>query len=129
MINYESSFLLVKQHSMFTFYIIRYSKLPPPFVSKFLMLLLICVRKNLYIVDIFIDVIRYISPIRHHSKRSIIDIKIKTFIYTERINHGMRIHSNVQSSSEYSSSKYQTTNMNKICYVNTSMIDIPHVLP
>ena len=56
-------------------------------------------------------------------------IKIKTFICTERINHGMRVYTDVQSSSEYSSSKHQTTNTNKICYVNTSMIDIPHVLP
>jgi hypothetical protein len=67
-INYESSFVLVKQHSIFSFYINRYSKLLPPSPSnlfiKFLMLFLICVRRNVY---------NCISPFRHHSKRTIVD--------------------------------------------------------
>lgn len=115
---------------IFRFLYDKISKATPPHLFiKFLMLFLICVRKNVYIVEVCSFTSTIVS---HHFviiQKGVSSIKIKTFICTERINHGIRIYTDVQSSSEYSSSKHQSTNMNKICYVNTSMIDIPHVLP
>jgi hypothetical protein len=50
----------------FSFYMDRYPKLPPPshLFIKFIMLFLICVRKNVY---------NCISPFHHHSKWTIVD--------------------------------------------------------
>jgi hypothetical protein len=111
----------VKQHSIFSFYINRYSKLPPPFhlFIKFLMLFLICVRKNVSNCN---------SPFRHHSKRTIVDQDQNIHFHRKNkpwnknlLQRAIIIRIFIIKPSNYKH--------DKICYVNTSMIGIPHVLP